>query len=153
MPRTVHPGAQGQRKLGYFFGGETLRTRGTAPVSAAFEASGPASPGDPRGGRGNTYCGWRRSHSAPLNETMVETMTFVGIYRGIMRNQGFFGDAKWISSIHSSDLETQQTSFCKKAMVIPPKCGLGLVCAVYICRIICSVCAKWGCQREHAPRI
>ena len=27
---------------------------------------------------------------------------FVGIYRGIIRNQGFLGGAKWISSIHSS---------------------------------------------------
>ena len=26
-------------------------------------------------------------------ETMVETVTFVGIYRGIIRNQGFFGGA------------------------------------------------------------
>ena len=37
----------------------------------------------------------------PHFETMVETITFVGIYRGIIRNQGFLGGAKWISPIHS----------------------------------------------------
>ena len=31
---------------------------------------------------------------------MVEAITFVGIYRGIIGTQGFSGGAKWISSIH-----------------------------------------------------
>ena len=30
-------------------------------------------------------------------ETKVETMPFVGIYRPIIRNEGFLGGAKWIS--------------------------------------------------------
>ena len=46
-----------------------------------------------------SYCGWLRIPcNAPRNEAMVETITFVGIYRGIIRNQGFLGGAGFRSS-------------------------------------------------------
>ena len=32
---------------------------------------------------GGPSCGWWRSHCAPRNETMVDFITCVGIYRGI----------------------------------------------------------------------
>ena len=38
-------------------------------------------------------------HFAPRNEPMVETLTFVGIWRGISKNGFLSGGAKWISPI------------------------------------------------------
>ena len=38
---------------------------------------------------------------APRIETMVETIRFVGIFRGIVSFQGFVGGAKWTSSTHN----------------------------------------------------
>ena len=52
------------------------------------------------GGRVFTYCGWTTSDQHHF-ETMVETITFAGTYRGIIRSQGFLGGAKRILSIHS----------------------------------------------------
>ena len=51
------------------------------------------------------YCGWTKSCTTwkPWLE-----LVFTGIYRGIIKNQGFLGGAKWTLSIHS--IRRDQTS-------------------------------------------
>ena len=53
-------------------------------------------------------------------ETMVETRRFVGIYRGIIRHQGFLGGARWISQPSTVGRPTRGT---KKKTV--PEAALG----------------------------
>ena len=49
-----------------------------------------------------TCCGWTLAISHHF-ETVVESITFVGILQSKSSFQGFLGGPKWISSIHSSD--------------------------------------------------
>ena len=58
-------------------------------------------------------CGWTNSDSHHL-ETMVETIGCWYLRRGIIRNQGVLGAAKWISSVFASQKNTFQMEFARQ---------------------------------------